>query len=116
VEEDRSAADALNLNKIKLAAEPCKIIRGDALKFIAASAEIFDVIFVDPPFSSELMPPLLPVLLKKLTAQGVIYAEWGAPLADLLSRQPETALSIAKQGKAGAVHFALLSAQIPIDI
>lgn len=116
VEENRSAADALNSNKTKLAAEPCKIICGDALKFIAASAEIFDVIFVDPPFSSQLMPPLLPVLLKKLTAQGVIYAEWGAPLADLLARQPETALSIVKQGKAGAVHFALLSAQIPIDI
>ncbi len=116
VEENRSASDALNLNKTKLAADACKVIRGDALKFIAASVETFDVIFVDPPFSSQLMPALLPILRKKLTARGVIYAEWGEPLANLLSRPPESALSIVKQGKAGAVYFALLSAEIPIDI
>ncbi len=116
VEEDKSAADALNLNKTKLAADACKIIHGDAFKFIAASVETFDVIFVDPPFSSQLMPTLLPILLKKLTVQGFIYAEWGEPLANVLSEQTETTLSIAKQGKAGAVYFALLSAEIPIDI
>lgn len=116
VEEDRSAIDALNLNKTKLSADACKVIRGDALKFIAASVETFDVIFVDPPFSSQLMPALLPILRNKLTAQGAIYAEWGEPIANLLTQPPESALSIVKQGKAGAVHFALLSAEIPIDI
>ena len=112
VEQDRAAADALTHNQTKLTATTCKIVRGDALKFIAISKEKFDVIFVDPPFASQLMPQLLPQLANKLTPGGVIYAEWGEPLANLLAQHPVVGLSIVKQGKAGAVHFALLSAQI----
>ncbi len=114
VEQDRAAADALTHNQTKLSATNCKIIRGDALKFIASSNEKFDVIFVDPPFASQLMPKLLPLLTNKLTPTGVIYAEWGEPLAVLLAQHLVPGLSIVKQGRAGAVHFALLSAQIPI--
>ena len=112
VEQDRAAADALAHNQTKLAATTCKIIRGDALKFIATSKEKFDVIFVDPPFASQLMSQLLPLLANKLTSTGVLYAEWGEPLAVLLAQHPVPGLSIVKQGRAGAVHFALLSAQI----
>jgi 16S rRNA (guanine966-N2)-methyltransferase len=115
VEQDRAAADALTHNQTKLSASTCKIIRGDALKFIATSKEKFDVIFVDPPFASQLMPQLLPLLAKKLTPNGVIYAEWGEPIAHLLTQHTATGLSIVKHGKAGAVHFALLSAEIPND-
>jgi 16S rRNA (guanine966-N2)-methyltransferase len=113
VEQDRTAADALIHNQTKLSATTCKIIRGDALKFIVTSKEKFDAIFVDPPFASQLMPQLLPLLTNKLAPTGVIYAEWGEPLANLLAQHPASGLSIVKQGKAGAVHFALLSAQIP---
>jgi 16S rRNA (guanine966-N2)-methyltransferase len=115
VEQDRSAADALMHNQTKLSATTCKIIRGDALKFIASSKEKFDVIFIDPPFASQLMPQLLPLLTNKLTPSGVIYAEWREPLAVLLAQHPVAGLSIVKQGKAGAVHFALLSAEIPTN-
>jgi 16S rRNA (guanine966-N2)-methyltransferase len=115
VEQDRAAADALMHNQAKLAATTCKIIRGDALKFIATSKEKFDAIFVDPPFASQLMSQLLPLLANKLTPSGVIYAEWGEPLANLLAQHTIAGLSIVKQGKAGAVHFALLSAQIPTN-
>jgi len=114
VEKDRAAADALTHNQTKLSATTCKIIRGDALKFIASSTEKFDVIFVDPPFASQLLPQLLPLLANKLAPTGVIYAEWGEPLVDLLARHPAAGLSIVKHGRASAVHFALLSAQMPI--
>jgi 16S rRNA (guanine966-N2)-methyltransferase len=112
VEQDRAAADALTHNQIKLSASICKIIRSDALKFIATSTEKFDVIFVDPPFASQLMSQILPLLTNKLTPTGVIYAEWGESLANLLAQHTITGLSIVKQGRAGAVHFALLSAEI----
>jgi 16S rRNA (guanine966-N2)-methyltransferase len=115
VEQDRAAADALIHNQTKLSASTCKIIRSDALKFIATSKEKFDVIFVDPPFASQLMPQLLPLLSNKLTPTGVIYAEWGEALVNLLAQHPVAGLSIVKQGRAGAVHFALLSAQIHIN-
>ena len=114
LEQDRAAAEALIHNQTKLSANNCKIIRGDALKFIATATEKFDVIFVDPPFASQLMPPLLPQLTDKLTLGGVIYAEWSEPLANLWAQHTITGLSIVKQGRAGAVHFALLSAEIPI--
>ena len=112
VEQERAVADALTHNQIKLSATTCKIIRGDALKFIASSNAKFDVIFVDPPFASQIMPLLLPLLVNKLAAAGVIYAEWREPLAKLLAEHADSGLSIVKHGKAGAVHFALLSAQI----
>lgn len=115
VEQDRAAADALAHNQTKLSATTCKIIRGDALQFIASSKEKFDVIFVDPPFASQLMPQILPLLASKLAQNGVVYAEWGEPLAHLLAQHTTTGLSIVKHGKAGAVHFALLSAEIPND-
>ncbi len=51
VERDRDAAAALKKNILRCGmADRSRIVRGDAGKMLAAAAERFDILFVDPPF------------------------------------------------------------------
>ena len=69
-----------------------------------------DIVFLDPPFSSDLWLPSLAAIAASgvLKAGGVIYLE--APTALTLTR----AWQAMKQSKAGAVHFGLYRFQ-PLD-
>ncbi len=108
LEVSAAALAALKINQQTLAATACCVIAMDALKFLDRDGEKFDIVFVDPPFTSGLMAAILKKLPSHLLDGGLVYAEWGTPIADLLAAQPELPLEIAKQGRAGAVHFALL--------
>ena len=108
LEVSAAALAALKINQQTLAAKVCRVISMDALKFLDRGSEKFDIVFVDPPFTSGLMALILKKLPAHLQDGGLIYAEWGTPIVGLLDAQPELPLEIAKQGRAGAVHFALL--------
>ena len=103
------AAQALKLNQQKLGAAACRVISMDALKFLGLCEEKFDIVFVDPPFTSGLLAPVLMKIPAVMKPDGLLYAEWGVPIADVLIESPDTQWEIVKQGKAGAVHFALLT-------
>jgi 16S rRNA (guanine(966)-N(2))-methyltransferase RsmD len=97
----------LQRTKQKLAADAVTIVRGDALAFARSVREqTFDVVFLDPPFDSDLLEPALRAAVRLVSAEGSIYAESGAPLDE------ETAaacgLRIVRAGRAGQVHFHLL--------
>lgn len=109
VEDSRATMAALKKNQEKLAATQCRLILADAKDFLAKNQHPFDIVFLDPPFGSDLMAPMLRKLAGHLTANGVVYAEWGEPLAATLANMPETPWQLLKQDKAGAVHFGLLS-------
>ena len=108
LEVNAAAVAALKTNRQKLAAASCRVLAMDALKFIDGGREKFDIVFVDPPFSSGLMATALGKLPPNLLDGALVYAEWGAPIAEVLENMPGHPWEIAKQGKAGAVHFALL--------
>ena len=108
LEINRAAVDALKTNQQKLAATSCRVIAVDALKFLDKAQEKFDIVFVDPPFTSGLMASVLKKLAPHLAIDGVVYAEWAVPIADVLVSLPDAQWEIVKQGRAGAVHFALL--------
>lgn len=108
LEVSAAALAALKVNQQTLAATFCRVIAIDALKFLDRGGEKFDIVFVDPPFTSGLMATILRKLPAHLLDDGLIYAEWGTPIAELLETLPELPLEIVKQGRAGAVHFALL--------
>jgi len=109
IENNRAAMQALKKNQEKLAARQCRLVQGEAQDFLKRSRDRFDIIFVDPPFGSELMAPLLAQLSSHLSADGHVYAEWGHALDDTLLVTPQARWQLVKQGKAGAVHFGLLS-------
>src|SRR5262249_5975539 len=53
-ERDREALSALRTNARGLAAEGLDIVQGEALAFLASDRERYDVVFLDPPFASDL--------------------------------------------------------------
>jgi 16S rRNA (guanine966-N2)-methyltransferase len=108
LELERAAIMALQANQQKLSATVCRIVAMDALKFLDSTNEKFDIVFVDPPFASNLMSVVLQKLPPHLLDDAHVYAEWGAPIADVIAALPVQQWQIAKQGRAGAVHFALL--------
>jgi 16S rRNA (guanine966-N2)-methyltransferase len=114
VESARPAIEALRRNQERLGASQCQIIAQDAIKVLEILNGKFDVIFIDPPFSSDYMPAVLSKLGGCLNPGGRVYAEWREPLAKVVAQFPGNGWTVLRSGQAGAVHFALLSqAEIP---
>lgn len=55
VEQCPSIAANLRHNVAALAAENAEVIEADAIEYLAGPAEQFDIVFVDPPFQSDLI-------------------------------------------------------------
>lgn len=105
VERNPALEAQLQRTKQKLAAGSVTIVRGDALAFAQSALEqSFDVVFLDPPFDSDLLEPTLRAAARLVSAEGLIYAESGAPLDEAAP----CGLRIVRAGRAGQVHFHLL--------
>ena len=101
VERDRSVARALAESARSLEAEGIEVVAGDALGFLAGTAERFDVVFVDPPYASELALQALERLPARLNPGARVYVESAAPL----ELAPEW--HALREDRAGAVRYAL---------
>lgn len=104
VENNALALRNLQHNAQLLGADQIEVLRSDALQFLAANTQQFDVIFLDPPFNQGWLEKLLPQLAACLATDGVVYAEAEFPLANLSGWQ------VVKSGKAGNVHYHLFKA------
>jgi 16S rRNA (guanine966-N2)-methyltransferase len=102
VEKSRLVADALRANRQALGAEAIDVQCADALGFLRGCRERFDVVFVDPPYDSELLDAVLPLLPTVLAPQATVYIE------DRAWRSFDGWTELRK-GKAGAVNFGLLT-------
>ena len=102
VERDAKVARSLRDNATTLHAENCELVVADALKFLDKEMRCFDVIFVDPPYDLHLLPRVLPLLLDRLTEDGMVYAESDTAL----DAGPEW--QVWRKGSAGQVHYYLL--------
>jgi len=102
VERERPACDALLRNRHLLGAAAVDVQRGDALGWLARNRETFDLIFVDPPFTSGLAATALAQLAPHLRAGGRVYVEQRGPV------EAPPGFIIHRSGRAGQSHFALL--------
>jgi 16S rRNA (guanine966-N2)-methyltransferase len=102
VENNRLAYKALQDNAKKLALINVSLRCEDGLKFARQENGLFDVVFLDPPFKSDFLPQLLPLLENSLTQGGMVYLESGTAL------EPDAAWRVVKRARAGAVHYQLL--------
>jgi len=102
IERDRAAIDALEKNRTTLGANQVDILRADALAWLANSHETFDLVFVDPPFDSNLAATVLADLARHLKSGGQAYVEQAVPVT------PPAGFIIHRSGRAGRSHFALL--------
>lgn len=82
VEKDPRIVATLNQQKEILNAENLEIRNQHALSYLRDVKQQFDIIFLDPPFASELLEQVLPVILEQqlLNAKGIIYVESASQL------------------------------------
>ncbi|MDB5796504.1 MAG: rsmD [Paucimonas sp.] len=94
--------------KDKLGATQVLIQKADAPLWMRRSpAAQFDLVFLDPPYSLDLLPELLPACARLLKPGGLVYAESGQDL----SKSGEAWMDgweVVRSDRAGAVHFCLL--------
>jgi len=102
LEANRRAVDGLVANCSLLGAAQIEIIRADAMEWLRRSAELFGLIFLDPPFDSNLLEQAVPLAVEHLAPAGWLYLEGGHTQV-----APE-GFMIYRAGVAGLSHFALL--------
>lgn len=107
VESHPAALRHLNATCEKLGAAQVRVRRGDALALLASLPGPFDLVFLDPPYSLQLLPQLLPACRRLLAPAALVYAESDQPFsaaADWLA-----GWQIVRTDQAGHVHYALLA-------
>ena len=77
VENNPLACRALKENSVTLRATQIKIVQSEAFRYLAGDAEVFDVVFLDPPFGQGLAVQTCQWLEDKgwLSAHAKIYVE-----------------------------------------
>ncbi len=112
VERERRIAGVLNDAKLRLKADALRIECADALSWMARCAPAtFELVFIDPPFESELLVPALDAAVRLVVPSGYVYVE-----SEHLVPAPamaERGLRLHRQARAGSVHFCLLQRADP---
>ena len=103
VERDRRVAQALRDNAARLQAANLEVVVTDALQFLRSDRRAFDVVFIDPPYRSGILPGILGELGGHLAPHGRVYAESGEAL-----ELPPGWMAV-RAGRAGAAHYHLLA-------
>ena len=96
------AVAGLRDNAGVLGATGLEIHHSDALAFLRRESRGFDLIFLDPPFSEEWMPRLLPLISRRMNPGGWLYVEQGHAL------EAAEGWEMFRQQRAGQVHYHLL--------
>ncbi len=108
VERHARAAAQLRANQVRLGADMIDVTEADALRLATSLAPgSFDVVFLDPPFEGDLLARALPLAARLVSAHGFLYVEAQQTL-ELAQADALTGWIMARQGKAGAVHYHLL--------
>lgn len=102
VERDAQTVRALGASRDALQATAVELKRADALEFLRDDADVYDVVFVDPPFKAGLWPRLAPLLPRRLAPDALVYYESG----DRPDLAPDWVAH--RQGQAGQVRYQLL--------
>jgi 16S rRNA (guanine966-N2)-methyltransferase len=101
VERDRRVAEALREAARELDAKAAQVVQGEALAFLARDHAAYDIVFLDPPYASDLAARALALLPARMKPHGRVYVETAAPLA------PGAPWKELREARAGAVRYAL---------
>jgi len=102
VEKTPAVYQAILDNKSALKADAARTFNTDALSFLSQSRQLFDVVFLDPPYNQGWLAKVLPLLPAHLNPDGFVYAEAEYAI------QPDEIWQVIKQSKAGNVFYHLL--------
>ena len=102
VEQDRRVFQALKANAAMLAAGVVEPRGGDALEFLSGSTELFDIVFLDPPFAAADWGEWFDALASHVAADGQVYCERGG------TWETPAGWQVHREARAGQVHYQLL--------
>ena len=104
VEKDIAVVKDLRRNQEVLAMSNIEITNSNGINYLERLPKGFDVIFLDPPYQSELLSKSLDIISKTdvLTNNGVIYIEYQ-------TRPNLDGYDIIKESKAGNVGYMLIT-------
>lgn len=82
-----------------------KSIQTDTLAYLKTTAELYNLVFLDPPYAKELLPSCLEILANRPCLQegGLVYLESDSALSI-----DEASWELVKLKRAGVVHYGLL--------
>jgi 16S rRNA (guanine966-N2)-methyltransferase len=105
LERDARQVASLRQSQARLKAEAVRVQAGEAISWMSAQAPSqFDLVFLDPPFASQLQAAAVRAATPLLRPNGWLYVE----AAEALTAAPHERLRLQRHGRAGAVHFHLL--------
>jgi len=102
VERDRRVLEALKANAAMLAASVVEPQGSDALEFLGRSTEVFDIVFLDPPFVAADWGEWFGALAPRVAADGQVYCERGD------TWETPAGWQVHREARAGQVHYQLL--------
>ncbi|MES2511558.1 MAG: 16S rRNA (guanine(966)-N(2))-methyltransferase RsmD [Pseudomonadota bacterium] len=107
-EQDPVLLEKIKTLQAKLKADVIRLERGDGVSLLRRlSAGSMQLLFLDPPYESALFEPALKAAAQAVHATGFVYLE--APKAWTDEELAPLGLKVHRFGKAGAVHFHLLT-------
>lgn len=86
--------------------ERASLRQSDAVSFLQQNPQHFDLIFIDPPYASELMGSVLPAAVACAKPHARLYLEWGGHEAPALP----AGWDWHRQSRAGQVSYGLICA------
>jgi 16S rRNA (guanine966-N2)-methyltransferase len=101
VERDRRVAEGLREAARELEARGAEVVQGEALAYLARDTAKYDVVFLDPPYASDLAARALALLPERMKPRGRVYVETAAPL------EVAPPWKVLREARAGAVRYAL---------
>ncbi len=106
LEKDRKAATKIRTVVQKLSAqESVQVVCADSLDWMRKTTNMFDVIFIDPPFQARLHAAAIEVAVDHLKPKGLFYLENDELLDD--KWLSECGLTVVRRGQAASVHYLL---------
>jgi len=98
LERDAALATQISAVAQRLGAQALRVLREEAMLWMARSpAQCFELVFIDPPFDSDLAMPAATAAARLLVPGGYVFVEAG------LALQPPTGLHARRSQRAGAV-------------
>ena len=78
VDHNKAVTETLTQQKQALNAHQVQVIRQDALAFLQQTEQLFDTIFLDPPFNTDLLQQALSVLVTRalIAPSALLYTEF----------------------------------------
>lgn len=114
IEKNRECAKTIEESVEKLqASDRVEVVCADSVRYLQNSTETFDVIFIDPPFASELQLLAVSVAKKRMEPTGLIYVESNRDFS--AEEVQRLNLSVLRHGRAGHVYFFVLASPFSVE-